>query len=167
MRRSIRAALAASLLLAVGVSGFALAACGGSSTSDAQAQAVPAGAPSGMPQASGQMGDPSTMIAGQLDALVKDGTITSDQQTAVAAAIKASMAGGSSGASQGAPPSPGASPQAGAQPPDRGAMFSTALAALVEKGTITAVQQAAIEAALTQGMPGAPGGAAATPAAGV
>jgi hypothetical protein len=164
MRRSTRAAvLAASLLLAVGMSGFALAACGGSATSDARAQA----APSGMPQANGQMGDPSTMIARQLDSLVEDGTITSDQQTAVVAAIKASMPGGSGGAAQGAQPSPGAQPSAGAQPPDRGAMFSTALDALVEKGTITAAQQTVIEAALTQSMPGPPGGAAATPAAGV
>ena len=164
MHRSTRAVvLAASLLLAVGLSGFALAACGGASAIEAQAQA----APSGMPQANGQMGDPSAMIAQQLDALVADGTITGDQQTAVLAAIKASLLERSGGTSQGAPPSPGAQPSAGAQPPRPGAMFSAALDALVEKGTITAVQQAAIEAALTQGMPDAPGGAAATPAAGV
>jgi hypothetical protein len=164
MHRSTRAVvLAAALLLTVGLSGFALAACGGTSATEAQAQA----APSGMPQANGRMGDPSAMIAQQLDALVADGTITGDQQTAVSAAIKASLPAGSGGTPQGAPPSPGVQPSAGAQPSRPGAMFSAALDALVEKGTITAVQQTAIEAALTQGMPGAPGGAAATPAAGV
>ncbi len=169
MHISTRAAvLAAALLLASGASGLVLAACGGSSVADAQAQA----GPSGMPQPNGQMGDPSTRIAQQLDALVEDGRITSGQQTAVVGAIKAFMPGGSGGAPQGAPPSPGAQPSSGAQPstgaqpPDRSAVFSTALDALVEKGTITAAQQTAIEAALTQGMPGAPGGAAATPPAG-
>ena len=164
MRRSTRAAvLAASLLLLVGASGFALAACGDSSTAGAQASA----APSGMARADGQMRDPSAMIAQQLDALVKDGTITSEQQTAVAAAVKASMGGGPGGAPQGAQPSPGAQPPSGARPPGRGAMFTTTLDALVKKGTITAAQEKAIAAALSQGMPGAPGGATAPPAAGV
>jgi len=164
MHRSTRAVvLAASLLLTIGASGFALTACGGSSVADAQAQAVA----TGVTQASGSMGDPSDAIAQRLAALVEDGTITSAQQAAVVAAVKASMPGGSGGAPQGAPPSPGAQPPQGAQPPDQGAMFSTALDALVEKGTITAAQQTAIEAALTQGVPNAPGGAAATPAAGV
>ena len=156
MHMSTRAALlAASLLLASGASGLLLAACGGSSVADAQAQA----GPSGMPQSNGQMGDPGTRIAQQLNTLVEDGTITSDQQTAVVGAIKAFMPGGSGGAPEGAPPSPGAQPSSGAQPPDPSAMFSTALDALVEKGTITASQQTAIAAALTQGMPGAPPGA--------
>ena len=170
MHRSTRAVvLAASLLLTIGVSGFALTACGGSSVADAQAQAVG----TGTTQANGSMGDPSDAIAQRLAALVEDGTITSAQQAAVVAAVKASMPGGSGGAPQGAPPSPGAQPPQGtqppqvAQPPDQGAMFSTALDALVEEGTITAAQQTAIEAALTQGAPNAPGGAAATPAAGV
>ena len=164
MHRSTRAAvLAAALLLASGASGLVLAACGGSSVTDAQAQA----ASSGMTRPGGQTGDPGAMIGQQMDALVEDGTITSAQQAAVVAAVKASMPGGSGGAPQGAPPSPGAQPPQGAQPPDQGAMFSTALDALVEKGTITAAQQTAIEAALTQGVPNAPGGAAATPAAGV
>ena len=153
MHRSTRAAvLAAALLLASGASGLVLAACGGSSVTDAQAQA----ASSGMTRPGGQTGDPGAMIGQQMDALVEDGTLTSDQQTAVVAAIQASMPGGAGGAPQGAQPSPGAQPPAGAQPPDRGAMFSTALDALVEKGTITASQETAIEAALTQGMPGAP-----------
>jgi hypothetical protein len=118
------------------------------------------------------MGDPSAMISQQLDALVKAGTITTDQQTAVAAAITASMGGGSGGTPPGDAPSPGAQPSAGAQPPsgaqpaDRGAMLTTALDALVKKGTITAAQETAIAAALTQSMPGAPGGATAAPAAG-
>jgi hypothetical protein len=156
MRAPIRVAvLAALLLVTVGAIGFVLAACGGSSAADAQAQV----GPSGMPQPKGPMGDPSAMIAQQLDALVEDGTISSAQQTAVVAAIKASMPGGSGGAPKGAEPSPGAQPPSGARPSDRGAMFSTTLAALVEKGTITAAQQTAIEAALTQGMPGAPSGA--------
>ena len=162
-RSTCAAVLAASLLLTIGVSGFALTACGGSSVADAQAQAVG----TGTTQANGSMGDPSDAIAQRLAALVEDGTITSAQQAAVVAAVKASMPGGSGGAPQGAPPSPGAQPPQGAQPPDQGAMFSTALHALVEKGTITAAQQTAIEAALTQGAPNAPGGAAATPAAGV
>ena len=150
MHRSIGAAvLAAALLLTIGASGLVLAACGGSATADAQVQT----GPSGMPQVNGQMGDPSTMIAQQLDALVQDGTITSDQQTAVAAAIKASLPAGAGGATQGARPSQGT------QPPDRGAMFTTALAALVQKGTITASQQKAVAAVLASSMPGAPPGA--------
>ena len=156
MRAPIRVAvLVASLVVTVGASGFVLAACGGSSAADAQAQV----GPSGMPQPNGPMGDPSAMIAQLLDALVEDGTISSEQQTAVVDAIRTSMPGGSGGAPQGAQPSPGAQPPSGARPLDRGAMFSTALAALVEKGTITAAQQTAIEAALTQDMPGAPSGA--------
>ncbi|MCX6374243.1 MAG: hypothetical protein NTX16_14455 [Actinobacteria bacterium] len=156
MRAPIRVAvLAAALVVTVGASGFVLAACGGSSAADSQAQL----GPSGMPQPDSPMGDPGAMITQQLDALVEDGTISSAQQTAVVAAIKTSLPGGSGGAPQGAEPSPGAQPPSGARPPDRGAMFATALAALVERGTITAAQQAAIEAALAQGMPGAPSGA--------
>jgi hypothetical protein len=164
MRTTLRAAgLAASLLLTVGLTGLALTACGGSSTADAQAQT----APSGMPQPNGRMGDPSAMLAKALDALVENGTITSEQQTKVVAAIRESMSRGPGGASQGGRPTPDAQPSSGTQPPDRGEMFSSALDALVADGTITATQEAAIEAALTQSMPGGPGGASAMPAAGV
>ena len=161
MRRSIRAAILAASLLLVVAAASSVAACGGSSAAAAQTQA----APSGMPQPGGQVGDPSTMLTRQLDGLVESGTITSAQQTAVVAALKAAMPGDSGGAGQGAPPSPGAQPSPGTQPPDRGAMLSTALAPLVEKGTITAAQQEAIQEALMQSMPGAPGGATAPPAA--
>ena len=156
MHVSTRAAvLAASLLLAAGASGLVLAACGGSSTADSRAQA----GPSGMPQANGQMGDPSAMIAKQLDALVEDGTITIQQQTAVVAAIKTSMPGGAGGAPQGAQPSPGAQPPSGRSPQIEARCSRRRSPRWSRRALITAAQQTAIEAALTQGMPGAPSGA--------
>ena len=70
------------------------------------------------------------------------------------AALKAVVPSGAGGAGQGAPPSPGARPSPGTEPPDRGAMFSTVLAPLVEDGTITAAQQEAIGEVLTAGHAG-------------
>jgi hypothetical protein len=116
----------------------------------------------------------SAMFTQALDPLVEAGTITNDQETAVVEAIGSSMPGagdqGQSGQapSSGATPpaggmlSPGATPQGGTPQqgsmPDPSQMFSSALAALVDDGTITSAQQTAIvealSAAMQQGGPG-------------
>ena len=158
MRRSIRAAaLAALLLVAVGVVSSTLAACGGSPADDAQAQTRP----SGMPQPNAQMGDPSTAISSLLDTLVANGVISSSQADAVAAALGKAMEQfqqPSGAASPGAQPTPGAQPSAGARPPDPAALFSSALDALVKFGVITNAQKTAIVDALGAAVGGPPGG---------
>jgi len=162
MRRTIRAAaLAALLVFTVGVSSLGLAACGGSTDTDAQAQTRP----SGMPQPGGPMGDPSTVVSALLDTLVAKDVITSSQADAVAAALGKAMEQlrpPSGAASPGARPTPGAQPSAGARPPDPSAMFSSALDALVKVGVITSAQKTAIVDALNWSMGGAPPGAPAS-----
>lgn len=159
MRRTIRAAaLAALLVLTVGVSSLGLAACGGSTDTDAQAQTRP----SGIPQPGGPMGDPSTVVSVLLDTLVTKDVITSSQADAVAAALGKAMEQlrpPSGAASPGSQPTPGVQPSAGARPPDPSALFSSALDALVKAGVITSAQKAAIVDALSSSMGGAPPGA--------
>jgi hypothetical protein len=162
MRRTIRAAaLAALLVLTVGVSSLGLAACGGSTDTDAQAQTRP----SGMPQPGGTTGDPSTVVSSLLDTLVAKDVITSSQADAIAAALGKAMEQlrpPSGAASPGAQPTPGAQPSPGMRPPDPSAMFSSALDALVKAGVITSAQKAAIVDALSASMGGAPPGAPAS-----
>jgi hypothetical protein len=168
MRRPIVAVAVAALILAVAtVAGLGLAACGDSSGSAATTEAAAGGAAGGRPP------DMSAMFTQALDPLVEAGTITSDQEAAVVEAIGSSMPGaGDQGRSGQAPssgatppaggmPSPGATPQGGTPQgsmPDPSQMFSSALAALVDDGTITSAQQTAIvealSAAMQQGGPG-------------
>lgn len=167
MRRPIVAVSVAALILTVATSaGLGLAACG-SSSGTATTQAPATGAPGG-----GQPPDMSARFTQTLDPLVEDGTITSDQETAVVEALASSMPGPggqggqmpSSGATplSGQMPSPGATPQGGVPQqgarPDPSQMFSSALDSLVSDGTITAVQETAIAeglaAAMQQGGPG-------------
>ena len=173
MRRPIVAVAVAALILAVAtVAGLGLAACGDSSGSAATTQTAADGAAGGQPP------DMSAMFTQALDPLVEDGTITSDQETAVVEAISSSMPGpGGQGQSGQAPssgatppaggmPSPGATPQGGTPQqgsmPDPSQMFSSALDALVDDGTITSAQETAIAEALSsamqQGGPGQQGG---------
>jgi hypothetical protein len=166
MRRPIVAvAVAALILAAVTVAGFGIAACGSSSDS-ATAQAA-TGAPGG-----GQAPDMSAMFTTALDPLVKDGTITSDQESTVIDALSSSTPGGGQGQG-GQMPSPGATPPSGQAPsdgatppsvtqgsaPDPSQMFSSALDSLVSDGTITSAQKTAITEALSSAMQqNAPGG---------
>jgi hypothetical protein len=159
MRRPyVAVAIAALILAATVAAGAAITACGSSGfTAKAAATAPPGG---------GQRPDMSGMFTQALDSLVDKGTITSDQEAAVVKAITAAMpSGGAPGQggtppSAGAQPSPGATPNSGSAPsgsrPGLGAMFTTALDALVSKGTITATQEKAIAAALSAGMRGGP-----------
>lgn len=141
LRKSITVkAVVALLALGVAATGLTLAGCGSS-----KAAATPAGQVSGKP---GQ-GDPTSMVARQLAALVTKGTITSAQEKAVASAVASSMTSNR--------PSGGASPAPGVQPQKQGGMFSSALAALVSRGTITSAQKAAIATALSRGMQGGGG----------
>jgi hypothetical protein len=156
MRRPIVAVTVAALILAaVTVAGFGIAACGSSSDSATTTQAAATGASGG-----GQAPDMSAMFTQALDPLVKDGTITSDQEGAVIDALASSTPGG--GAGQGGQmPSAGATPPSGAQGsmPDPSQMFSAALDSLVSDGTITSAQEAAITEALSSAMQqGGPGG---------
>ena len=165
MRRSVRAAVvAASLLLAIGLSGVALAACGGSATADAQTQAAPSALPqpdpSGLPQLNGQMGDPSAMLKALLNTLVAKDIITSSQADAVAAALGAAMEQlrpPTADASPGAQPTPGGQPSPGVRAPDPSTMFSSALDLLVKAGVITNAQKTAIVDALGAATGGPPG----------
>jgi len=165
MRRSIRAAaVAASLLLAIGLSGVLLAACGGSATADAQVQVAPSGMPqpdpSGMPRPSGRMGDQSAMFKALLNTLVAKDVINSSQADAVAAALGAAMEQlrpPTAHASPGAQPTPGAQPSPGARLPDPSIMFSSALDLLVKAGVITNAQKTAIVDALGAATGGPPG----------
>ncbi len=176
MRRPIVAVAVAALILAAATSaGLGLAACGDSSGTAAQAAAT--GAPGG-----GQPPDMSVMFTQALDPLVEDGTMTSDQETAVVEALASSMPGPggqgaqmpSSGATppSGQMPSPGAAPQGGVPQqgsmPDPSQMFSSALDSLVSDGTITAAQEAAIAEALGAAMQqGGPGGQQGTTQTGI
>jgi hypothetical protein len=163
MRRPTMAVAVAALILAAAtLGGFALASCGGSSggsTTEAAASGLPGG---------GQMPDASAMFTQALDPLVEAGTITSEQEAAVVAALASSMPAGGGMGQGGRPPSPGAQPSAGATPPsgsipDPGQMFSSALDGLVAAGTITAEQESAISAALSSAIPqGGPGQAGGT-----
>ena len=160
MRRPIVAvAVAALILAAVTVAGFGIAACGSSSDSAATTtQAAATGAPGG-----GQAPDMSALFTKALDPLVKAGTITSEQESAVIDALASSTpSGGQGGQMPGAdatPPS-GQAPSAGATPPsgtqgsmpDPSRMFSTALDSLVSDGTITSAQETAITEALSSAM---------------
>jgi hypothetical protein len=168
MRRPIVAVAVAALILAAATAaGLGLAACGGSSGT-ATTQAAATGAPGG-----GQPPDMSAMFTQALDPLVEDGTITSDQETAVVEALASAMPGpGGQGGQMpsygatppsGQMPSPGATPQGGV--PQQGSMpapsqmFSSALDSLVSDGTITAAQGTAIAEALGAAMQqGGPGG---------
>jgi hypothetical protein len=144
MRRLI-AVVSATSLAAVAVLAIVLviSACGSSTATTASTTPPPR--PSGMPQGGGMGGDPSAMLGRQLDPLVQDGTISAAQQDSVVAALKDAMAN----VRPSAMPTDGAQPQGGGQPPDLGAMFSSALDPLVGDGTLTAAQEKAVLAALS------------------
>jgi len=147
--RAVTAIVAVALLVTTGI--LALAGCGGTSSKAGQ---------SGRPGFGGQPGgDMTALLTKQLDVLVANGTITSDQEKAVVAAFKSSMANGGPGGqppSQGGqPPSPGSrqqQPQSGGGP--GGGMFTSVLASLVKNGTITSAQSKAISQALMSGQRG-------------
>ena len=165
MRRPlVTVAVAAVLLAAATAGGFLLAACGGSSGSASSTQSAATNAPGG------QAPDMSATFKTALDPLVKAGTITSPQESAVIDSLSSSMPGGG----QGGRPSPGATPPFGQMPgsgatpssggqqgsaPDRSGMFSSQLKSLVSDGTITSAQETAISKALSSAMQQAgPGG---------
>ena len=110
----------------------------------------------------------SALFTQALAPLVKAGTITSDQESAVITALSSSGPGQggqmpSAGATppSGQMPSSGATPPSGAQSsmPDPSRMFGAALDALVSDGTITSAQETAITKALSSAMQqGGPGG---------
>jgi hypothetical protein len=163
MRRPIIAAAVAVLILAATTAaGLGISACGSSSATVAT-QTAATGAPGG-----GQAPDMSAAFTAALAPLVKAGTITSDQESAVIDALTSSMPGGgqagqapNSGSTlpSGSMPSPGATPPSGAQGGRQGPgkMFSSTLAKLVSDGTITSAQRMAISTALSSAMPGGPG----------
>ena len=108
MRRPIVAVAVATLILAaVTVAGFGIAACGSSSDSATTTQAAATGAPGG-----GQAPDMSALFTQALDPLVEDGTITSDQESAVIDALATEAPGAGQGQG-GQMPSPGATPPSG------------------------------------------------------
>jgi hypothetical protein len=161
MRRPfVAVAVAAVILAVVTVAGFGIAACGSSSGTATTTQAAAAGAPGG-----GQAPDMSALFTKALDPLVEDGTIASDQESAVIDALASATPGG--GAGQGGQmPSPGATPPSGQMPsggatppsgaqgsmPDPSRMFGAALESLVSDGTITSAQETAITEALSSAM---------------
>jgi hypothetical protein len=95
------------------------------------------------------MGDPSAMLGRQLDPLVQQGTISAAQQQSIVTALVDAMTAARTGDAQ---------PQSGGQPPDLGAMFSSALDPLVDDGTITPSQETAVTTALSTPPAGAPSG---------
>jgi hypothetical protein len=100
----------------------------------------------------------SAMFSEALDPLVADGTISSDQESAVVEALASNGPGGPPSGSQ---PSPGATPPGGGQQgslPDPSQMFSAALDDLVADGTITSSQETAIGEALSSAMQQGPPG---------
>ena len=165
MRRPLSAVLvAAAILAAATTGGLLLAACGSPSGSASTTQAAVAGG------AGGQAPDMSATFKTALDPLVKDGTITSSQESAVLDALSSSMPGGGQGVQPGAGATPpagqtlgdGATPPSGGQQgsaPDPGRMFSSQLNSLVSDGTITSAQETAVSKALGSAMRQAgPGG---------
>ena len=160
MRRPLVAVAVAAVILAAALAGgFILAACG--SSDDAGATQAAATGPAGQPP------DMSSMFAEALDPLVEDGTITSDQESAVIEALGSSGPRGQGGQPSGSQPSPGATPPSGEMPadgatppsggqqgsmPDPSQMFGTALDDLVSAGTITSSQETAISEALSSAM---------------
>ena len=162
MRRPIIAvAVAVLILAATTAAGLGISACG-SSTTTATTQAAATGAPGG-----GQAPDMSAAFTTALDPLVKAGTITSDQESAVLDALSSSTPSGQGGQapSSGSTPPSGSMPSSGATPPSGAQggmqgpskMFSSALAKLVSDGTITSAQKTAISSALSSAMQGGPG----------
>ena len=104
MRRPLVAvAVAVVILAAATAGGFLIAACGGSSGSASTTQTAAAGP-------AGQAPDMSSLFAQALDPLVEDGTITSDQESAVIDAL---------GSSRSRRPGAGGSPQAVSPAPAR------------------------------------------------
>ena len=152
MRKKIAVIVAVALIVAAAsVAGLALTACGSSSGAAAASSASqPASASQAAP--AGQPADMSATFTKALDTLVQDGTITSDQQSAVIKALEASAP------SSNAPPAGGQS-AAGSTPPtmpDPTEMFSSSLDPLVTDGTISSAQETAIITALGAALPAAP-----------
>jgi len=150
MRRKIMVVVAVALIVAAAsAAGLALTACGSSSGVAAETQAAAPG---------GQPADMSATFTQALDPLVQDGTITSDQQSAVIKALEASAP--SSGAPPAGPtPAEGSAPAAGSTPPpmpDPAQMLSSTLDPLVDDGTISSAQETAIIEALSSVLPAAP-----------
>jgi hypothetical protein len=146
----------AAILAAATAGGLLIAACGSSSGSASDTTQAAGGV-------TGQPPDMSSLSTTALDPLVQDGTISSDQESAVIEALSSTMPGGG----QGGQPSPGATPPSGEMPgagatppssgqlesmPDAGQMFGSALDGLVSDGTITSSQQTAIGEALSSAM---------------
>ncbi len=157
MRTSIRAAiLAASLLLVVGAAGF-VAAAGARPTAGAQTQAVP----SGMPQPGGQMGDPSTMLsaaAGRPRRERHHHERAADRGRGRPA--RRAMPGGAGGAGHGCAAVAGSAAVARhAAPGSRRRCSRRRSRPSSRTAPSRRAQQEAIQEALTQGMPAAPGGA--------
>jgi hypothetical protein len=146
--------------------GLVLSACGGTaSTSN-----VPGAGPSGMPQP-GQPGMPQSgqapqdlgaVVAGVLDGLVDDGTITSAQKSEV---VEAFDKGTGHGPPQASLPAPGQEPATKAQAPGPTDLVADVLDPLVEDGTLTSAQADTIGQTLADAMPG-PADARAPPADG-
>lgn len=146
MRKKIVVVVVVALIVAVAsAAGLALMACGSSSE-------VAAAASGGQSGPGGQPPDMSATFTQALDTLVQDGTITSDQQSAVITALEASAP------SSGAPPE-GSAPAEGSTPPpmpDPAEMFSSTLDPLVDEGTISSAQETAIIVALSAALPAPP-----------
>ena len=148
MRRSITAVSTASLAVVAALTiALAVSGCGGSSS----ATTLSTPPPSGAPQGAGMIGDgdPSAMLGSRLALLVEDGTISASQHDSIVTALKGAMTGARTG---------DAEPRSGGQPPDLGAMFSSALDPLVDDGTITPSQETAVTTALSTPPAGAPSG---------
>ena len=152
----MRKAMPLGLVAVPAIAGIALAACGsaaGTATPGSAASGRSGPAASGMPMA-GQPPDMQGVVASAWAGLVDDGTITAEQQTAVATAFE----GGTGGPPQASPP---ASQQPAQQPgqPHSGAgdLIATVVAGLVEDGTLTKAQGEAVTQALSQMMPGGRG----------
>jgi hypothetical protein len=151
-RRKLLAVTGAGVLALGVVTGAS--SCGTTATQQqagAQANAQPGAA------VNGQRPDMKAMLAAQLDPLVDEGTISSEQEQEVLNALESAMPAGGPGqgqapqgqAPQGQTPPPTAQ---GGQGPGQGgpaAMFSSTLAQLVKDGTITSTQSEAILKALS------------------
>ncbi len=152
MRKKIIVLVAVAMIVAaVSAAGLALTACGSSSEAAATT-------PAGQPASGGQPADMSAAFTEALDTLVQDGTITSDQQSAIISALETSAPSAGTRPDGGAP-ADGDAPADGSTPPSRpdpAEMFSSALDPLVDDGTISSAQETAIIEALSSAMPAAP-----------
>jgi hypothetical protein len=129
---------------------LALGACGGATEATA---AGPAAGSSAVPASGRTLFDPSSVVAGALDELVDDGTISASQRDAVVGAFGDGVGGGPPQAS---PPAGRPSPSTGLPAPQRIDMLAGVLDPLVEDGTLTSAQADAISQALADALPDLP-----------